>query len=322
MIAIATAWLGGGSWALVLQITAFGILSSTLLWYRAPFVPAFSVGKANMRSILSFSNVIAGSKLVEFVASRAIEFIILGRLGAAALGAYFLGAKLAQTALQIVSPPFIDVAHSVFSRASRGTDRVTELYFRGIVVCGLTVVPIMAQLSALSGDVARLIYGELGAPAATVLGCLSLLGALTCLQYVSASFANATGRPEYNLYFTMVRATTTTSLLLMWPVRNVTEIVVVFALAEAILFPVSIWLSARLAGITIQQWCGRLWPIFAAVFVMHRVMAWLSGAILLEQPLIARIVCIGAIGAALFLAVVWVLDGKRMRAALFGLNEK
>src|SRR4029079_2631424 len=39
VFAVATAWAGGGAWALIVQITTFGALSSTLLWVGKPFIP-------------------------------------------------------------------------------------------------------------------------------------------------------------------------------------------------------------------------------------------------------------------------------------------
>ncbi|MBX9682984.1 MAG: oligosaccharide flippase family protein [Hyphomicrobium sp.] len=320
VVAVVVAWLGGGSWALITQITAFGALSAMLLWIKAPFKPSFRISLKNAASIFSFSSAVAGTRLIEFVALRAIEFIILARLGAAALGAYFLGAKLAQTALHLISPPLIDVAHALFSGANHHREQARELYFRVVVICGLTAVPIMAQLSALSMDVATTVYGSNGALAAPVLGYLSGLGALWSIQYVNVSFASASGRPIYNMSFALLRAVLTTTLLILVPVHNVIEIVLIFAVAEALLFPISIWLISMLCGISIAAWISRVGATLAAAGIMYATMVAIGDNVLHDLPSLLRILILAPLGAATFAFVVWALDGKRTLELLRGNN--
>lgn len=320
VVAVVVAWLGGGSWALITQITAFGALSAMLLWIKAPFKASFRISLQNAASIFSFSSAVAGTRLIEFVALRAIEFIILARLGAAALGAYFLGAKLAQTALHLISPPLIDVAHALFSGANNNREQARELYFRVVVICGLTAVPIMAQLSALSLDVATLVYGANGSLAAPVLGYLSGIGAFWSILFVNISFASASGRPIYNMSFALLRAVLTTTLLVLAPVHNVIEIVLIFAAAETLLFPISIWLTSRLCGISIAAWIGRVGATLAAAGIMYATMVVVGDHVLRDWPSLLRIFVLAPLGATVFAFVAWALDGQRILAVLRGDN--
>jgi O-antigen/teichoic acid export membrane protein len=312
IFAVATAWAGGGAWALIVQITMFGALSSTLLWVGRPFIPTLDIKGADVAGIFRYSSMLAGSKLVEFAASRSIEFIILGRLGAAALGLYFLGAKLAQTALQLISPPLVDVAHAVFSRAATDREQARELYLRGMLACGLIAVPLMIMLSVLSSEVVRVLYGNAAANAAPVLAYLSLLGALSCIQYVNLSFLNASGRPSISFLFTLARAVAINFLLLFSHADDVSEIVLIFALTETFLFPVSIWLATRLAGISIARWIGRMWPVLAAAAAMYVAMITLGTEAVADLHPVARILILGPAGALVFAGVAWMLDGRRI----------
>jgi O-antigen/teichoic acid export membrane protein len=312
VFAVVTAWAGGGAWAPIVQITTFGTLSAALLWVGRPFTPAFDFRGADISGIFKYSSMLAGSKLVEFVAYRSIEFIILARLGAAALGAYFLAAKLAQTALHLISPPLIDIAHAVFSRSANDRDRARELYLRATQGCVLIAVPLMVILSALSGDVVRVIYGTSAAGAAPVLAYLSLLGALSCIQFVNASFLNACGRPSLTLSLTMVRALVINLVLLLSHIQNVAEIVVVFDLTETFLFPLSIWLTARTAGISIARWIATVGPFLLAAAIMYVAMTVSSAYILESMHAVIRILILGPLGATAFAMVALVIEGKRI----------
>jgi O-antigen/teichoic acid export membrane protein len=167
-------------------------------------------------------------------------------------------------------------------------------------------------------DVVRIIYGENGASAAPVLGFLSLLGALSCFQYVNLSFLNASGRPSLNFLFTLTRAVAINALLLLSNVQHVAEIVLIFAVTEAVLFPVSIVLATKVAGLSIFKWFGRMWGVVLAAIAMYAVMVTLGANVFASLPSLARVAILGPAGALTFVLIVWVLDGRRIMHLIRG----
>jgi PST family polysaccharide transporter len=195
-VAIVTCATGAGIWGLVWGTYASEVVEVAAAWAFARYRPRWRLATMSMwREIAAFARPVLGSEILRRIASQ-IDVIMLGRFsGAATLGQYRNGFRLASQPTQA----FVDVGAYVLlptlAHISRDRRRLGSVIRRvyGVALAGS--VPVSVAMIPLGVPIAVLFLGREWRPAGHAIAALwgLLLGG--AISSVAAESSKAIGRP-------------------------------------------------------------------------------------------------------------------------------
>ncbi|HZG40548.1 MAG TPA: lipopolysaccharide biosynthesis protein [Nodosilinea sp.] len=163
-VAIATAWLGLGYWALVLQLATLQVIKSTAYWIFCDWRPQrpgkFFQVKADLRSTLSYGMYLTGFRFISRVGTK-MDRVLLGYIGGpSALGFYSMAYQWAYFPFWQIYYPLFDVAVSSFSRSLSEPERYRLYCRRGLMLIFAVCMPALAFLFVTAYDFTLFMLGE------------------------------------------------------------------------------------------------------------------------------------------------------------------
>jgi O-antigen/teichoic acid export membrane protein len=316
-LALALAFGGLGAVSLVGQAAALVVVSAGLLWARPVWRPALAFDRASYASITGYSLNAFGSRLLDFMAVRMIELIIVIRLGPVGLGFYVVGSKLHATLLQLLAGTVSEVALAALSRVSHDRDRLREGYLRFVFIASCTTMPLFVGVAALSTEICDLLFGPRWQGVAEVALWLSLLGAVQSVQFFNGAVIGATGGARMLLGLNILKAGLAAAALLLAPDTSVVALTLAFCLSQLVVTPVSFWAAWRASGATPGAIGSNLWAgavgsalAFAAVELANQSLGTAHWASARSLPLL-----LGVYGTVV-LAAVFLLTRGRLSSEL------
>ncbi|MFG6100682.1 lipopolysaccharide biosynthesis protein [Leptothoe sp. EHU-05/26/07-4] len=164
VVAIATAWLGLGYWALVLQLTTLQMTKGIAYWLYCDWRPQRTVNTAHfqkdLRSTLSYGLHLTGFRCISRVGMK-MDRVLLGYVGgASSLGFYSMAYKWAYFPFWQIYYPLFDVAVSSLSRSLSEPERYRLYCRRGLLLIFAVCMPALVYMFMTAGDVTLLMLGE------------------------------------------------------------------------------------------------------------------------------------------------------------------
>jgi O-antigen/teichoic acid export membrane protein len=176
-LGVASAYLGYGVWALVVQSLSYGLFTAVAKASVARWHPGVTFDRTLARSLFTFGGFVVASMLVNHVAGSADNAIIGARLGATALGYYAMAYTLALMPSGIIIGLVGRVLFPVLSSVKDDPHRLAEAYLRTLRSLTLLTLPAMAAVAVLAPDIVALVYGTKWAPSVPLLQVLCVVGA-------------------------------------------------------------------------------------------------------------------------------------------------
>ena len=163
-VAIASAWLGLGYWALILQLTALQVSQSLAYWifcdWRPHRVENTARAKKSLRSALSYGIHLTGFRCISRVGLK-MDRVMLGYIGgASSLGFYSMAYQWAYFPFWQIYYPLFDVAVSTLSRSLSDPARYRLYCQRGLLLIFAICAPALAYLFVTAQDTILLLLGQ------------------------------------------------------------------------------------------------------------------------------------------------------------------
>lgn len=153
------AWLGGGYWALVIP-TVLGALAKSV-WTcavaRPPLLPLFD--RAIARKLLRKGSGFSASRVINFIAIRADNFLVGLLFGVIPLGIYSRAYNLMNMPADLYGAIADRLVFPSFARVQDDVERLREAYLRGVEFTALIGLPLSAVLFILGEEWIRVILG-------------------------------------------------------------------------------------------------------------------------------------------------------------------
>lgn len=253
VIGVSCAFSGMGAWSLIVQSVIYTVVSSLWLWRKPRWVPVRQYDFVSFRSIGAFGASIFSTRLIDFFATRAIDFVIVTLHGAAALGLYTIGAKLYQTAMELLFRAVMDVSLSALSKIAYDRARLAVTYRRVVSASSLFGTPVFFAMAALSPEITYILFGGKWAGSELIMTPLMLIGGVQCIQFVNGPYLTAIGRPHLTLWLTLIKLAAVLPAIILIPSGNVGKLVDVYVLALLVVTPFSFGLVAKELGIRLRD---------------------------------------------------------------------
>lgn len=204
VLAIISALLGFGVWALIVQAGSAQIYRMVALWVASP--PSFGRPQVSRetRDILKVGGDLLGMQVLNY-ASRNLDNVLIGnQLGPGPLGQYSRAYSLFMLPMQQLNATIGRVAAPVLSLLQDDHDRYRRYIQGGSRVIGYVTVPAYAVLAGVAQPLTRTLLGEGWEEAGVLLSLLSIAGVAQAMGNMQGWLYLTLGRTRTQFWFFLV----------------------------------------------------------------------------------------------------------------------
>lgn len=313
LIALFLVIQGWGPMALVLQAVMSGLILSLQIWFRPGWKPTFQIDTTHFKNITKFSSASFASQLIDFFSSRLVDIIILSRLGVAALGVYAVGAKLYLTLLELLATALMSVAISAMSKLLSDRVRLKKTYLKFVFLAACTTMPLFVAISAVAPEICEILFGSKWKDATFVIQILCLMGSVQVVQFFNGATLDATGNPRRSLIINLIKLTTGTLALAIFPATSVNELLAAYVLSQLCVAPISFTLAAKVTNSSPREVLAQLSPgLLSSISALVAVTAFRFNFDLHLFTTWQSAMMVGALFSAVYFLTIYILSGKKL----------
>ncbi len=198
VVAVMSAYLGGGVLSLVWGMLASTIMSSAILFImgRRRWQPRLRLKWTELRRFVDFGLYQMGERSINYAAAN-VDYMIIGRaLGAAALGSYSVAYQMVIKPLVYINPILSRVAFPVFALKQDDNLSLERGYLHVIRLLALVTFPLLVALAVLAPEFVLLVLGEQWETTIPLLQILCGVGMLKSITNPVGSLLLAKDRPD------------------------------------------------------------------------------------------------------------------------------
>jgi PST family polysaccharide transporter len=197
-VAIALALAGAGAWSLIVGQLAGALCQSVVFWIVYPWRPSFVISRAHLRPMLSFGLGIVAVGLLGQGAGNFDYLVVGAKLGAVALGVYYLAFRLPELVILSGFKVANDVLFPFYARLKEGevdgADELRRGYLETVRLGSMVAFPAAFGMAALALPLVLTLYGEEWRDAAEPLALISIWAGLASLASMPGAVFKALGR--------------------------------------------------------------------------------------------------------------------------------
>lgn len=308
VLAIVTAYLGGGVYSLVLGVIALAAGNSALyfLFVRDGWLPGMHFrireASANLRAGLY----LLATSLANTAALQA-DVMIVGRiLGGAALGFYTVPRELCLKVMFATNPIVTRVGTPLIAKAQNDKTMLRKVYLATIRTTSAINFPIYAAIAVFRHEVIELVFGPNWAQSADLLGIMAVWGMFRALGNPVGSLLYGTGNARLALVQSLTVAVTivpTIYLGSMWGTNGVALALTIFY----VIFTLAIWrfVVKPITGAGFIEY-NEQWITPLIVTILTAMAAWVA-AYPWENTLVRLFIGLST-GGVTYLLLSWFLN--------------
>ncbi|HEY1282834.1 MAG TPA: lipopolysaccharide biosynthesis protein [Steroidobacteraceae bacterium] len=317
---LALALIGAGVWSLVIgNLAGAAARSGLLLVGTSPVWPVFQI--RGISQFMRFGGTWCLSRFAWQLSYQA-DVVIAGRfLSQEAVGFYSVAVQLANMPLQKAMSVVNQVAFPAIARLQTELPRMKRRLLDAIRLLALGAVPIMWGICAVAPEFVDVALDDDWGAVTLPLQTVALAAPLRIVSGIFSTAMSALGRADMELANNLVT-------LVLMPIAFVCGVqwglpglALSYAVAVVLSFVLNFPRSSRVLDISLRELAATCGGAVLSGLVMLGVVT-LARAALPDVSVVARLVALVAIGAAAYLAMLWLLDrasltdAKRLVTAL------
>jgi O-antigen/teichoic acid export membrane protein len=302
---IGLAVAGFGPWSLAWGALVGNTFSALVLFRLAALWPRPGFDRRRIRELLGFGLPLAGASLLVF-AMLNIDYVLTGwLLGAVALGLYFQAFNLASWPVNMFSMVVRRVSFAAFAKVQDDPAQRHAALGRFVTLLAVATLPTCALLGLLALPLVTTLYGQRWAASAAALQFLAVLAAVRVAGELAHDYLAAAGHPRRTMW---LQAGWLAALAAALPVGALADGIRGVAIAHAavavvVMLPAFVLTVCR-TGVPVRTLtAGLARPVLGTALLIGAVLLvrWLT------DPSLLQLALAGALGALLYLPVVWPL---------------
>lgn len=196
VLAIASAYLGAGVYALVIQNLAYAVISAIGLLRISNWRPTSKTSLAGLSAVFGYSGNLVGFNVISYISRNSDSWIIGRFLGASALGVYAMANRIMVFPLESVTYVSNRALFPVLSKAKDDLSECRALYFKTVQSVALLTFPIMGGIWLVRDEFVLLILGQRWAELIPVIAWLAPVGLIRSINSTTGTVFMALGRTD------------------------------------------------------------------------------------------------------------------------------
>ena len=190
-IVLAERW---GAWALVVGVLSGGLALVLLSYIVVPWRPALGIDRRAVAPLIGFGRWIFASNLVAVAGGAMLQVVVSRRLGAEALGLYYLAVKLAFLPAEVASEVVGRVAFPLYARLQGSVVELRRTFARFGLGATALLWPVYALLFVVAPWLPE-VLGERWQGTVPLLRWLVMVGAVGLFGDLVVPLLRGVGRP-------------------------------------------------------------------------------------------------------------------------------
>lgn len=275
--AVLAATQGAGVWSIVIQSYITAVVSAALLWWNPSWRPNISLVPSSFRSLSIFAAPIVTMRIVDFLATRYVDGIIIHSFGLAAFGFYAVGSRLYQILLQLLQTVLNDISLPLLSRIAAERERVAQIYLNTITTSASIVAPLFVLCAAVSHEISLLLFGGQWQGVESIAQPLLLLGAVQSIQNLNGPYMVARGKPRVTFYLVLLKSGLLVLGLSFYRPLDVTDLVYLVVILQLLVSPLSFYLLARELSLSIGTLAREVAPSACGCALAYATASYIRG---------------------------------------------
>lgn len=190
-------------WALIIGTATSRALGVALSYGMQPYRPRLSL--ARTRELFSFSGWLLLSNISGVVIGKVPHFTVGRLFGAQVLGAYTVGAEIANLAYTELVAPLNRAMFPGYARLSEDRPAFRSTCLDATAAILLVVLPVSVGVAVLAGPIVRILLGAQWVDAVPVIQVLAFSGAVSAVTSNNVAAYLALGRPQLTTWILATR---------------------------------------------------------------------------------------------------------------------
>jgi lipopolysaccharide exporter len=300
---------GFGIWSMVGGILGAAVTRTLVLTIFAGWRPAAPPLRSHARHLFNYGKYIVINNMLSPLRGRVDPLAIAFSMGDAALGLYFIAARIPELIIEGVNSIMTRVIFPSFVTIADDSEALGRAYLATTKWCFILMGPVAVALAATADQTMPLIFGPEWADAAPVLMCLALTGIPTTISWSSGDVFKATGRPRLLTYVTVLEIIVSAPLI--WTValatRDLFAVAATVLLVECFAAWLRLYFMRRFGNVGIIETLRMLAPALGSLCVMAAgILAFAHFGYVTEG--FVRLFASLGIGVGLYFLALLVLD--------------
>jgi O-antigen/teichoic acid export membrane protein len=275
VVGVALALSGAGAWSLVGQQLAIWLVNLLVLWTASPWRPKFAFSAPRARRLVRFGVKLLWVDLTGLLNRRADQVFVGKFLGAAAVGLYAVGARVATLLSEVLIRSLARVSVSALSRLQGQAERFAAAFYQIVEMQSVFVLPATVGLALLAPDVVQIFFGLKWAGAIPIMQLLLLACPFEALSAIHQSALVARGRPGWCSAIVTVHAAANVLAFAVAIHWGSLAVAAAFSARAALLYPLELGVLQRATRISVGKTISLFVPQILAVAVMAAVICLL-----------------------------------------------
>ncbi len=206
------------------------VLSIYFMMRSFSYVPKLVISRSIIKQVLSFSSASYVANLLNILPTLTLPIIIIGKLGAAQAGYFYLAFMVANLLYTVA----YSVSQSLFAEGSHFEHELAALVKRSVLILAAIILPSSLVL-AVAGKWLLFIFGKNYSGAASVTLTILSLAAPAVAVYVVAVVLLRVSKQIYSLIFmNLLFAISTIGLTMLWAHRGLAWVATAWLLGHLI----------------------------------------------------------------------------------------
>ena len=252
-VAIAVAVMTGSYWALVAQQLTVVLVSTTLTVCVARWWPRLPDRSASVRDLVSYGAHLLGAQAVNYVGMNVDTVVVGARFGAGATGLYNRAFQMMMLPVGQLVWPAARVALPVLSRVRHDAGPYARYVASGQAVIGHLTIPLLMLLVFLPHPVVAIVLGPGWLELVPLLPVLAVAGVFQTLTAISGWIFMSTGATKAQFRLALWTRPLVVLAVLVGSVWGLLGVAIGYAVATAVLWPVSLWQAGRSAQMPVRE---------------------------------------------------------------------
>jgi O-antigen/teichoic acid export membrane protein len=315
-VGIGMAIAGFGVWSLVGQQLIYETVAVAVLWGASDWRPGWRFSLAHFQDLFSFGVNILGSNFLNYINTRADDFLIGYFLGPTALGYYAIAYRVLTVMTQLLVSTIAQVALPTFSRLQEDLEKFRRAFYTATQLTSFVAFPTFLGMAVMARELVLVLFGEQWLPSVPVMQVLALAGILRSVTFAKGSVFMALGKPGWQFRLSLLNAVLNITGFLIAVRWGILAVAASYVIRAYSVFPLGQWLLSKLTQIRLSVYLRQfIAPLLASgvmVAIMLAVKYWFTPIL---NPLLLLMTC-SVIGAIVYSAAIRVTSPRLFQQVL------
>jgi O-antigen/teichoic acid export membrane protein len=317
-LAIVTAWLGAGYWALVYLFLGTGLATVPAMWLACRWRPT-RPRHEKMTGLLRFGGHLTLVEILMYL-GRNIDNILIGRFyGAESLGQYSRAYSLLMLPFQQIGGPLATVATPALSRLQNEPLRFRKAALSLHRVIALIMIPLAAFMIATGDWLVGIVLGPRWEDAGLLFMVLGFAALTEGLGSTGICVLTSQGRTDRLLQWGILDTIVIVLAIVAGLPWGAPGVAIAYAISGFLVrTPLMFWIAGTVSSVRTSDFYKEMFPfLFASITVLAGLM-WFRQQVPITEP-VWGLLGASAVAVPGYLGLIWVLPTGRQ--ALLDLRD-